>query len=110
MLLTSAFVVNENAFQQRHTVMNTPDTFEVVKINDTQIHVRHVLEKHFYTYGLGSDSNGKIMLSAQPIYVIEVADQETRADRLYDDARTFAEEKVLAEASRNSHATEPAEA
>ena len=78
------------------TEMTTVETFEVVEINDTQVHVRHIVEKHFYTYTLGEDPNGKLQLSEQPVYVIEVADTANRADTLYDAARTFAEKEARA--------------
>ena len=76
--------------------MTTVEIFEVVEINDTQVHVRHILEKHFYTFTLDEGPEGKLQLSEQPVYVIEVADADNRADAHYGPARTFAEKEARA--------------
>jgi hypothetical protein len=82
--------------------MTTDEIFEVIEVSDTQVHVRHIGEKHFYTYAIDEDTEGSPHLSEQPVYVIEVADTATSAVSLYDDARAFAEKEALAYLARKS--------
>jgi hypothetical protein len=72
----------------------TAETFEVIEINDVEVHVRHVEDKHVFSYGFVEDSDGKVQLSERPVYIIEVADMPHDAAKLFDEARSFAEKEA----------------